>query len=215
MVFHACCDNSLHYVSNLLSYCFLTAGWDSCYYRTVTVAPLNLMWYNACSSLGLKCPSPLIYLETYWPLSPSSGLALWDVPSFPSAFSQPFLAAFTALLMHFFIELVSCDFKNLFTHTSPIFVLYHFCHEYLTLGLTTEVPNNISEWTNEWRNHARQMASVLFIIKITPRSCNSLMSFSFLPSNKFLSSASCRSSLNDLKCRIQNWLPRNATSFPF
>ena len=82
------------------------------------------------------------------------------------------------------------------TYVSHLCVVSSFCHEYLTLGLTTEVPNNISEWTNEWRSHARQMASVLFIIKITPRSCNSLMSFSFLPSNKFLSSASCRSSLD-------------------
>lgn len=73
----------------------------------------------------------------------------------------------------------------------------------------------LNEQMNEWRNHATQMASVLFMIKITPRSCNSLMSFSFVSSNKFLSSASCRGSLNDSKCRIQNWLPRNTTSLPF
>lgn len=137
--------------------------------------------------------------------------------SFPWAFLQPLLPAIIV-----FCLCILCCISHVALMICSRICLPSLCLIIFVSGVLSRGPSQqtrliifLNEQMNEWRNHATQMASVLFMIKITPRSCNSLMSFSFLSSNKFLSSASCRSSLNDLKCRIQNWLPRNATSFPF
>lgn len=141
-------------------------------------------------------------------------LKLWIVPQLlPLSLSAAPPPSSPALLTHLsHVASIICSRTCLLSLCLIIFVSWVLCRG---PSQQTRLIIFLNEQMNEWRNHATQMASVLFMIKITPRSCNSLMSFSFLSSNKFLSSASCRSSLNDLKCRIQNWLPRNATSFPF
>lgn len=161
-------------------------------------------------------PRDLLFLLT---LKNQGLLKRWNVPRLlPCSLSTALPPSnHCALLMHFLLHLsrvalIICSRTCLLSSCLSVFVTW-----VLSRGPSqqTRLIIFLNEQMNEWRNHATQMASVLFMIKITPRSCNSLMSFSFVSSNKFLSSASCRSSLNDLKCRIQNWLPRNATSFPF
>ena len=192
-----------------------TDSWYSCKNLLLEPKTWEFFTFNpmACS-LWLECRSLLIYLETSSSLNQSSELTLGNVlwQPFCSSASQLSLCVAYAFLFHLsHVALITCSL------CAPIFVSCHLCILSTNRGPSqlTRLIIFLNEQMDEWRSQARQMASVLFIIKITPRSCNSLMSFSFFPSNKILSSASCRSSLTDLKCRIQNWLPRSATSFPF
>lgn len=189
------------------------------YYRTLVAAPYPfkcIREHLLFSLTGMPFPidthGDLLILKSkarsYF-VNCSPSLSLTQLP-------QPFLQAIIVFWLCSFIALISCDFNFLFTCMSPIFVSPIF-----VLWVLSTRPSQwtclvmfLNEQVNEWSILDRWHLSCLWS-KLPPRRCNSSMSFSFLSLNKLLSSTSCRSALNDFRCRIQNWLPRNATSFPF
>lgn len=126
-----------------------TDSWYSC--KNLPLKPKTWEFFTSNSmvcSLWLECPSPLIYLETNSSLNQRSELTLGNVlwQPFCHSASQLSLCFAYAFLLHLsHVALITCSL------CAPIFVSYHLrIPSTEQRALTTDMPNNISEWENEW-----------------------------------------------------------------